>query len=95
MLFEWNDVKARANLKKRGIRFEIATLAFDDPSLILMKDRVVDGEQRWRAIGSAGGEAILLVVHTVNDHDEDEIIHIISARRATRHETRIYQSTSH
>jgi uncharacterized DUF497 family protein len=62
-LFEWNDTKARANLRKHGISFEIATLVFDDPDLIMMKDRVVDGEQRWQALGSARGEAILLVVH--------------------------------
>lgn len=93
MLFEWDDAKAQANLKKHGISFEAATLAFDDPNLVMIKDRVAGGEQRWQAIGSARGEAILLVVHTMNDHDEDENIRIISARRATRHEARLYQST--
>lgn len=64
-------------------------------TLVLIKDRVAGGEQRWQAIGGARGAAILLVVHTVSDHDkdEDEIIRIISARRATRHEARLYQST--
>jgi uncharacterized DUF497 family protein len=93
MMFEWDDVKARANLRKHGISFETASLAFEDSNLIVIKDRVVAGEQRWHAIGSARGEAILLVVHTVNDNDEDEIIRIIAARRATRHESRTYQDT--
>ena len=49
-LFEWNDAKARANLRKHGISFETATLAFDDPNLVMIKDRVVDGE-------SSGGKS--------------------------------------
>ena len=93
ILFDWDDVKAAINLKKHGISFETATLAFDDPNLVVIKDREVDGEQRWHAIGNARGRAILLVVHTVSDYDKDEIIWIISARRATRHERRLYQST--
>lgn len=95
MLFEWNERKAKVNLRKHGISFETATLIFDDPNLVMIKDRVVDGEQRWQALGSARGEAIFLVVHTVNDYDEDEIIRVISARPATRHESRLYQSTRH
>jgi len=87
--------KHKDNLRKHGISFESATLAFDDPNLVMIKDQVIDGEQRWQAIGGARGEAILLVVHTVNEYDEDEIIRIISARPATRHEARLYQSTCH
>jgi hypothetical protein len=87
MLFEWDDAKAEANLKKHGVSFPDATLVFDDPGL------QVDGEQRWQATGSARGEAVLLVVHTVIGNDEDERIRIISARRATRREIRRYQGT--
>jgi uncharacterized DUF497 family protein len=52
---------------------------------------VVDGEQRWQAIGSAEGRILLLVAHTVNENDENETIRIISARKATHQETRIYE----
>ncbi len=90
-LFEWNDAKANANLGKHGISFELARSIFEDPRLVLLPDRVVDGEQRWQAIGSAEGRILLLVAHTVNDNGEDERIRIISARKATRQETRIYE----
>ena len=93
MLFEWDDAKAEANLKKHGVSFPDATLVFDDPGLQVTVDQVVDGEQRWQATGSARGEAVLLVVHTVIGNDEDERIRIISARRATRREIRRYQGT--
>jgi hypothetical protein len=91
MLFEWDDVKARANLRKHGVSFELARSIFEDPCLVLLPDRVVEGEQRWQAIGSAEGRILLAVAHTVNDNGEDERIRIISARKATRQEIRIYE----
>jgi uncharacterized DUF497 family protein len=95
MLFDWDDAKAEANLKKHGISFWNARYVFDDPHLVLIQDRVVALEKRWQAIGSPEGESILLVVHTVNENDDDqnERIRIISARRATPREIRLYQRT--
>jgi uncharacterized protein len=90
-LFEWDDAKAKANLRKHGVSFELARSVFRDPCLVLIPDRVVEGERRWQAIGSAEGRMLLLVAHTVNDHGNDETIRIISARQATRHETRLYE----
>jgi hypothetical protein len=90
-LFEWDDAKARANLRKHRVSFELASSIFEDPCLVLLPDRVVDGEQRWQAIGSAEGRILLLVVHTVNEDGKDERIRISSARKATRQETRIYE----
>lgn len=90
-LFEWSDAKARTNIRKHGVSFELARSVFKDPRIILLADRVVDGEQRWQAIGSAEGRILLMVAHTVNDNGEDERIRIISARKASRQETRIYE----
>ena len=92
MLFEWNDAKANANLRKHGVSFELARSVFNDPCLILRQDLAVDGEQRWQAIGSAEGRILLLVVHTVNDNGKSETIRIISTREATRLETSIYKA---
>ncbi len=59
MRFEWDAQKSRSNtLKHGGIDFEIASRVFADPDLVLRKDRVVDGEQRWHAIGAVS-EAVL------------------------------------
>lgn len=47
MRFEWNEAKNLSNQKKHGIGFEAASRVFADPNLLLRKDRVVEGEQRW------------------------------------------------
>lgn len=63
MRFEWDADKNAANQKKHtGIAFASAALVFDDPGILLHKDRIVEGEQRWHTIGAAQ-KALLLVVH--------------------------------
>jgi uncharacterized DUF497 family protein len=92
MRFEWDDQKNRVNQQKHSITFESAALVFNDPQTTFRKDRVVDGEQRWHAIGSVE-EAVLLVVHVYRmecENGEEEIIRIISAREANKRERRIY-----
>ena len=89
MRFEWDDEKNRINQRKHdGLAFETATLVFNDPLAVLRKDRFIEGEQRWHAIGSVLGTVLLLVhVHLVEDpNDEDENIRIISAREANKRE---------
>jgi uncharacterized DUF497 family protein len=70
---------------------------FEDFNCLVAPD-VTDesGEQRWHAIGAIQIEpdvaAVLLVVHAYReDHNGEEIIRIISARRAEKHEIRRYQ----
>jgi uncharacterized DUF497 family protein len=96
--YEWDERKNRLNQRKHpGISFELATLVFEDEFCLAAPDRVdAQGEQRWHAIGAArieeGTEAVLLVVHAVReDHHGEEIIRIISARKADKHEVRRYQ----
>ena len=92
MRLEWDDRKNRVNQTKHGISFQSAVLVFDDPCVMFRKDRIVDSEQRWHALGAAMG-AVLLVVHVYrmeNGNDEEETIRIISAREANQRECRIY-----
>ena len=92
MRFEWDDQKNRVNQKKHGIAFESAARVFDDPHATFRKDRIVDGELRWHAIGAVEA-AVLLVVHVYrkeNENGEEETIRIISAREAGKRERRIY-----
>jgi hypothetical protein len=86
--FTWDTRKDRANRKKHGISFENAILAFDDPFHVTTQDREVDGEPRWQTIGMVNGIHILLVAHTLDE--EQDSIRILSARKATRQERRIY-----
>ena len=92
MRFEWDETKAKSNLRKHGVAFEDAMLAFADPYAVSQQDRIEGGEQRWQTLGMVNGHLMLLVAHTVRD-DEDgvEIIRIISARAADRKERRRYE----
>jgi uncharacterized protein len=91
MRFEWDEGKSRINQAKHdGLDFETAARVFNDPNVILIEDRIVEGEQRWHAIGGVSG-AVLLVVHVYReDKYGEEIIRIISAREANQRERRIY-----
>ena len=92
MRFEWDADKSRSNQEKHaGIDFETASRVFTDPSLLLRKDRVIDGEQRWHGIGAVR-KAVLLVVHVYIEENPngEETIRIISAREADSRERRIY-----
>jgi uncharacterized protein len=87
--FEWDERKNESNLRKHGISFETAKLVFDDPNFLLYRDRVLETEERWHAIGTVPGPVLVVVVHTYRDRNT-EIIRIISARRATKQEVRRY-----
>jgi hypothetical protein len=88
--FEWDEAKAKTNERKHGVRFEDAMLVFADPYALVDQDRVEGGELRWQTLGLVGGIVLLLVAHTVRNEEEDEIIRIISARRAVRKERKRY-----
>jgi hypothetical protein len=93
--FEWDPVKAIANLRKHGVSFEIAMRAFADPFALSEQDRIEGGESRWQTLGMVEGRVLLLVAHTFRDEDEDgeavEVIRIISARTANGGERRRYE----
>ena len=88
--FEWDSAKNRSNKAKHGIDFETAQLVFDDPRFLSFVEPVDRGEERWHAIGSIEGLLVILVVHTYRKEGQEEIVRIISARRATRHERKLY-----
>jgi uncharacterized DUF497 family protein len=88
--FEWDEAKARTNARKHGVRFEDAMLVFADPCALVVQDRLEGGELRWQTLGLAGGVVLLLVAHTVRNEHGDEIIRIISARKAVRMERKHY-----
>jgi uncharacterized protein len=85
--FEWDPYKAASNLAKHGVAFETACEAFLDPFR-----RVVDAaspdEARDAVIGNTESELLLTVIHLVR---HEEIIRIISARRASKEERRLYE----
>jgi uncharacterized protein len=91
MLFEWDRSKAETNKRKHGVTFEVAMQVFSDPFALAQQDRVEENESRWQTIGMVAEVVILLVAHTVQDDEQEEVIRIISARRATRKERTLYE----
>ena len=89
--FSWDEHKAEINLKKHGVAFEDATLVFYDAHALYKQDRFENGEYRWQAIGMVHGQAVLLVAHTVQDHNGMDHIRIISARQAEKKERKQYE----
>jgi len=90
MQFEWNSEKERANRKKHGVSFDLARRVFEDPNHLSTQDRHEDGEERWQTLGLIGPVAIFLVAHTIEDGNGEEIVRIISARKANKTERRRY-----
>lgn len=88
MQYTWDPSKAESNVLKHGVTFEEAATVMDDlNAMVIPQDH--DGEQRLVVIGYSEMGNILFVV-TV-DIDEGEVLRIISARRATRHERKAYE----
>ena len=84
--FEWDGRKAASNFTKHGVRFETAAEVFNDPYRLEEDDRFAQGEYRTIIIGHAQ-VGILAVVYT---EPNQNLIRIISARRATPVERRTY-----
>ena len=87
--FEWDDVKAQANLRKHKISFQEARRVFDDLFALVEQDLSEDfGEDRFVATGMVEG-LLIVVIYT----ERGERIRLISARRANSNEqSRYYRS---
>jgi uncharacterized DUF497 family protein len=84
--FEWDEAKARSNLKKHGISFPYGTLAFLDSQRFERAERAVEyGEERW-SITALVEQSEIVVVFT----ERGDRVRIISARRATPDERADY-----
>ena len=89
MRFDWDKRKANGNLKKHGVTFDEAIRVFIDPLAATIPDPDHSaGEHRFLTIGLSATGRLVVVAHS----DEDDVIRIISAREATRHERKNYES---
>jgi len=87
MNYQWDPVKAKSNVKKHGLEFADCTGVFDDPEAISMEDADSEGEKRFLSIGLDVLGRIIVVAYTYRGDD----IRLISARKATKQEVRIYE----
>lgn len=88
MAFGWDENKHRKNVRERGFGFRRAARIFQGTVVEWVDDRFEYGELRMRALGELEGE-LLHVVYT----DRGDVRWIISARRASRKERRIWRDT--
>lgn len=87
--FDWNTAKAAANLKKHGVSFEEAqTVFYDEFAVQFYDEENSSNEERFLMLGMSSGARLLLVCHC--ERDSGGIIRIISARKATKHESSYY-----
>ncbi len=88
--FEWNKKKNEANLKKHGISFEKAKSVFYDQNAIEFFDEEHShDEQRFLLLGFSDKLRLLIICHCFRKSDSR--IRIISARKATKNESKYYR----
>ncbi|MGE5776815.1 MAG: BrnT family toxin [Chloroflexota bacterium] len=87
--FEWDDEKAKKNLKKHGVSFEEAATIFNDPRVATIFDPDhSEKEERFVSLGMSFIQRLLSVIHT----NRAERIRLISARKATKTERKAYEN---
>jgi len=90
--FEWSETKNRSNIEKHQVSFEEAREVFEDPMHISKLDHRFDYfEERWITLGSTSKDKILVVANMFFDEHGEEIIRIISARKANQNERTFYE----
>ncbi len=89
--FVWDENKNQKNRKKHGIDFETAVFIFNDPLLYIQYDEIhSDEEERNLYIGQIADKYIVTMVAT----DKLGITRVISARKATSKEVKIYEKNA-
>ncbi len=89
LIFEWDEDKAKQNIRKHGVSFEEAATVFGDPFSITIYDPLHSREEdRFVILGMSNKNRLLVVIHT----ERGDRIRIISARKATKKERRQYES---
>ncbi len=88
MHFTWDPRKAASNLRKHSVAFEEATTVFDDEHALVQPDLV--HADRLLILGTSTRARVLFVVYV--EREAEDVVRIISARKATPHERKAYES---
>lgn len=89
MNFEWDSNKERANVEKHSVSFAEASTVFGDPLATTIPDPDhSEGESRFVTMGHSVNNRLIVVSHT----EEGDTVRIITAREATSHERKAYES---
>jgi hypothetical protein len=91
MKFIWDIEKDKSNFQKHKVSFKDASYIFSDQFLLTLYDNAHSfDEERWISLGQKPGGQILVVIHTYRIIKNVEYVRIISARKASKRELRIY-----
>lgn len=85
MRYEWEEVKRRSNIRKHGIDFVGIERLFAETTVTILDDRFDYGESRFITLGLLSGR-VVVVAHT----ETNEVIRVISVRKATKNEEASY-----
>jgi uncharacterized DUF497 family protein len=83
--YEWDEQKRNTNVRKHGIDFVDCSFVFEGPGTLTIEDTRDYDERRFLTFGWLGHH-LVVIAHT----EDDNAIRIISARKASRHEQRLY-----
>jgi uncharacterized DUF497 family protein len=88
-LFDWDISKNLLNIEKHGVPFKEAATVFGDIAAVILDDTEhSQDEERFRIIGYSGNLRLLMVCHCYKY--DVSVIRIISARKATISERKLY-----
>ena len=88
--FEWDENKNRINQRKHGISFQEAkTVFYDEKALVIDDPEHSEQEDRFIILGLSNQAHLLVVCHCYRA--SDTVIRIISARKATKTESKYYE----
>lgn len=89
---EWDQKKALINQQKHNVAFEEGATVFLDPMAMSIFDADhSESEERWITMGISKNKGLLIVCHTFNEkNSEDVTIRIFSCRKATKREIKEY-----
>jgi uncharacterized DUF497 family protein len=89
--FEWDEKKSSANFRNHGVPFDEAKTVFYDENAIEFYDEDHSSEEtRFLMLGLSSRLRILLVSYTVMETKAEDVIRIISSRKASKNEQKIY-----
>ena len=87
--FEWDENKNQLNQKKHNVSFsEAKSIFYDESAMQFFDEEHSDLEDRFLMLGTSLSQRLLLVCHCVR---EQHVIRIISARKATKKESKLYR----
>ena len=92
MIFEWDENKAKINYTKHKVTFEEAqTVFYDENALLLADEKHSNEEDRFILMGMSSMMNTLLVCFCERSSNNNEIIRIISSRKANKKEIEQYR----